>query len=313
MADRGLAGALVVDKPEGPTSHDIVARVRRGLGLRRVGHAGTLDPMASGVLVVLVGEATKLEPFVSAARKTYLATLAFGRSTDTLDRLGTVSEEAPVPGELSAELASISRSTEPLDASWAFPSIHAALGAELARTEQMPPLFSAIQVGGERSYARARRGEDFELPARPVHLEAATVVGANADASTLDVGLVTSKGYYVRAFARDVGVALGCPCHLTALRRTASGVFTEHEATSLEAPREVLVERLVSLEALAARSLASSTLTATGVDRARKGQPLEPSDFVSAPSAGAWFDAEGRLVCVGVADGDGLRSKRGFV
>ncbi|HTN87108.1 MAG TPA: tRNA pseudouridine(55) synthase TruB, partial [Sorangium sp.] len=155
-------GVLVIDKPRGPTSHDVVARLRRALGVKRIGHAGTLDPMASGVLVVLVGEATKLAPYLTAQDKRYTARVALGVGTDTLDADGDVTAAAPLPAWLDAELAALAAASGPPgDAALAAlaPRIAAALDAERARRAQTPPAYSAIKVAGQRSYALARAGQ----------------------------------------------------------------------------------------------------------------------------------------------------------
>ncbi len=318
-------GVLVVDKPEGPTSHDIVSRVRRALRTKRVGHAGTLDPMATGILVVLVGEATKLEPYLAASQKAYVAEITFGRATDTLDRLGQTIEEHPVPEWLSEELALVAASAsrlsvgkplvsecERLDALGAV-RLSRALGAELARGSQIPPRFSAIKVDGQKSYDRARRGESFELAARDVTLLATRLLNASGAAASLQVEMSVTKGYYVRSFARDLGLTLGVPSHLTALRRIGSGKLTLDSAVSPDASTDTMLERLVPLAEAARSNMESSQLTSRGVFRAERGQPLETEDFEGAPSSGAWFEA-GRLVAIGTFDGDGVgRVQRGFV
>ncbi len=318
-------GVLVVDKPEGPTSHDIVSRVRRALRTRRVGHAGTLDPMATGILVVLVGEATKLEPYLAASRKAYVAEITFGRATDTLDRLGETLEEQLVPEWLSEELdlVAVSASRRSLGgppvsecerlAALGAIRLSGALSAELARESQIPPRFSAIKVDGQKSYDRARRGESFELAARDVRLLEARLLDASGPAASLRVEMNVTKGYYVRSFARDLGLALGVPSHLTALRRIGSGKLTLDSAVSSDASSDTMLERLVPLAEAARANMESSQLTRRGVFRAERGQPLETDDFDCTPTTGAWFDA-GRLVAIGTFDGDGIgRVQRGFV
>jgi tRNA pseudouridine55 synthase len=161
---RITSGVLVVDKPRGPTSHEVVVRVRRALGVREVGHAGTLDPMATGVLVVAVGEATKLVPWLTAQDKTYEATIALGVETDTLDADGGEVRRVPAGDELRAALAS-----SPSRLALA-PILCAALSAERSRVSQVPPTFSALRQGGERAYTRARRGDHTALPPRQVNV-----------------------------------------------------------------------------------------------------------------------------------------------
>lgn len=306
-----MNGILVVDKPSGPTSHDVVNRLRRLLGTRRVGHAGTLDPMASGVLVMLVGEATKLGPFATSHDKEYVACVAFGRATSTLDALGETTHEAEVPGWLREELALAARGPLPATARLA-----EALAAELARTSQAPPAFSAIKVGGRKAYDLARAGEALELAERAVEVHTLEVVGArhDDDQTAVELRVRTAKGYYVRSLARDLGERLGVPAHLAALRRTASGPFTLADATRLDAER--LSAAVLPLAESARRCLASAELTAIGAERARMGKPLDASSFAG-PSPGdgpaAWLDPEGHLCAVGQRSDEGeYRVVRGF-
>ena len=293
-------GVLVVDKPGGMTSHDVVARVRRLLGTRRVGHAGTLDPMATGVLVVLVGKSTKLGPYLTADDKGYLAEVAFGRATDTLDAEGATTTTAAVPVWLGEEIA---QSRAPTDS----PRLAAALAAELDRTEQVPPVFSAIHVEGKRSYDRARAGEVVEHAPRPVAVRrldamAAELGAADAAEPWIRVEVDVAKGYYVRALARDLGERLGVPAHLTALRRTRSGAFRLEEAVRLDAGTLALSAALIPIAAAVARALPLGRLTAEGAVRARQGKRLGEADFTALPlvaAASAWLDPEERLVAIG--------------
>jgi len=245
----------VVDKPLGLTSHDVVARARRALGTRRVGHAGTLDPLATGVLVVLADEATKLAPFLSGAEKHYLAWVALGVDTATLDA------EGPVVAR---------RDAGHVDEA----AVRATFPAFLALREQLPPAYSAVQQGGERAYAAARRGEALDLPPRPAAYHALELLalsppgaprarallraadgwrpadagqgGADgavgltlpdplADAPVAVVRLRVAAGTYVRAFARDLGAALGVGAHLAGLVRTAAGAAVLDQAVPLAA------------------------------------------------------------------------------
>lgn len=199
-----MDGVLVVDKPAGPTSHDIVDRVRRALGTRRVGHTGTLDPFATGVLPICVGRATRLARFLSGGDKEYLATVRLGFATTTDDLTGEplgapVAFEA-TPDELSAALASL-----------------------VGSFDQVPPAFSARHVAGRRLYELARRGEAVARAATPVTVHALELVSRTAD--TVGLAVRCSPGTYVRALARDLGERLGTGAHLTALRRTRSGAF----------------------------------------------------------------------------------------
>lgn len=302
------SGVLVIDKPSGPTSHDVVARLRRALGTRRIGHAGTLDPMASGVLVVLVGEATKLAPYLTAEDKRYEARVALGAATDTLDAEGEVTATGEVPGWLVAEIAEVA-------AGGAAPRLAEVLAAEAARRAQVPPVYSAIHVGGRRSHALARAGAAVELEARPVEVRSIAIAGATADPPALALAIDVTKGYYVRSLARDLGARLGVPAHLAALRRTASGGFVIAEAAPPDAGREALGAAMLPVEEAARRSLPVATLTGAGALRAARGQPLGAGDFVAAPEGAgpsAWLDGDGRLIAVGAPAAGGFSVLRGF-
>ncbi|MFE5342110.1 tRNA pseudouridine(55) synthase TruB [Isoptericola sp. NPDC056578] len=216
-------GFLVVDKPAGWTSHDVVGRCRRLAGTRKVGHAGTLDPMATGVLVVGVGRATKLLTYVVGADKAYDATIRLGATTSTDDAEGEVVEARGV-GE-GVDDAALAREV-------------AVLTGEI---RQVPTTVSAIKVDGKRAYARARAGEDVVLEARPVtvsrfdvHATRPATTGDGVAALDVDVTVVVSSGTYVRALARDLGAALGTGGHLTALRRTRVGGYDLGTARTLE-------------------------------------------------------------------------------
>ncbi|MEH3033270.1 MAG: tRNA pseudouridine(55) synthase TruB [Aeromicrobium erythreum] len=211
------AGLVVVDKPAGWTSHDVVARTRRLAGTRKVGHAGTLDPMATGVLVLGVGRATRLLGHLQLADKEYLATIRLGESTVTDDAEGDTVATAPADG---LDRAAVEAALEPLR------------GDVL----QVPSSVSAIKVDGRRSYARVRAGEDVALAARPVTISALEVTDVRPAGERLDVDVrvACSSGTYVRAIARDLGTALGVGGHLTMLRRTRVGGITLEHASTLE-------------------------------------------------------------------------------
>jgi len=307
---------LVIDKPIGPTSHDIVARLRRVLGTRAIGHAGTLDPAATGVLVVAVGEATKLCSYLTAEMKRYRATVTFGTATTTLDAQGDVVATAPIPEVLAAELRTVTAahaaSGRGFDES-RVPAVARALEIERARREQLPPAFSAIKIAGQTAYDLARRGKDVVLAPRAVSADTIAIEGASAQTLTLE--LAVSKGYYVRSFARDLGQSLGVPAHLSALRRTASGTFTLDEALPSSASNVELEGALLSIERAAARVLPCSMLTEEGERRARMGQRLEPEHFTAPPSPGisVWLAPRGHLVAIGRREEAGTwRVERGF-
>ncbi len=287
-----IDGVYVVDKPGGLTSHDVVARLRKQLGTRAIGHAGTLDPMATGVLLLLAGEATKLSSYLTLETKSYRAEVRFGLATDTLDIDGRIEREVAVPPGSLTEAA-----------------LAGALTAERARSEQTPPVISAIQVGGERAHRLARRGEAPDLPARPVRVVRLELGAVRDDRVELEV--TASKGYYVRALARDLGERLGLPACLSALRRTESGGFTLSEALAWPvAPGAV---PLSVLEA-ARRCLPCVELSPEGAARARLGQALSPDHFVAPPASdgpSAWTHAEA-LVAVGARRDESFRVLRGF-
>ncbi|HTJ85282.1 MAG TPA: tRNA pseudouridine(55) synthase TruB [Polyangiaceae bacterium] len=318
-----MNGVLLVDKPRGPTSHDVVHALRRTLGTKRVGHAGTLDPAATGLLVVLVGEATKLEPYFSACDKAYVADVMLGRSTDTLDLEGAITGEvrldAPEHRALHDELLALEASR-----SAAAPRIRAALAHELTRTEQVPPAFSAIKVDGKRSHARARSGEQVELPARAVRVAKLGLEAVRFDGPwpILTIELDVSKGYYVRSFARDLGGLLGVPSTLAGLRRTRSGDFTLASAAAATADKDELASRLIGLVDAATALMPRVLLTEEGVLRARQGKSIRVLGDLAAPAPEAISQLRrvalvtpdgGALVAIAEIAGDSARVLRGFV
>lgn len=222
----GMHGVLVVAKPAGPTSHDVVALVRRLAATRRIGHGGTLDPFASGVLPLFLGGATRLVEYHLADDKAYRATVCFGATSATDDLDGELTPvDAPAPGRADVE---------------------AALAGFLGPQRQQPPAYSAVQVGGRRAYAMARAGEAVDLPARDVVFHALDLIewdDRDAGRPIAVVDLRCSAGTYVRALARDLGSRLGCGAYLGALVRTASGPFTIETARSLDAIRDAAASR----------------------------------------------------------------------
>ncbi len=211
------AGILVVDKPAGITSHDVVSRCRKAFNTKRVGHAGTLDPMATGVLVVGIERATKLLGLLSLTTKSYTATIRLGVATDTDDAQGQVTSRASADGVREEEIA-------------------ATIATLTGDIQQVPATVSAIKVDGRRAHELARGGEDFELAARAVTVSRFDVLDQRRGDGVidLDVEVDCSSGTYIRALARDLGAALGVGGHLTALRRTAVGPFTLEHARPLE-------------------------------------------------------------------------------
>lgn len=266
----------MVDKPRGLTSHDVVSRLRRALGTRKVGHAGTLDPMATGVLVAGIERGTKFLAHMTAATKAYRATIRLGQSTDTDDAEGEVTATAP-PARVEA-----------LDSA----AIEAGLGALRGDIMQRPSRFSAIKVDGQRAYARARAGEEVELPARPVTVSRLVVLDRRG--SDLDVEVRCSSGTYVRALARDLGAALGVGGHLTALRRTEVGPFGLNDALGLEDLAEN--PRLsLSLDEALRRCYPSLDVTEAEAAALAKGQWLEPRGLRGTHAA---VDPAGRSIAL---------------
>lgn len=233
---RELEGVLLVDKPGEHTSHDVVARLRGILHMRRIGHAGTLDPMATGLLVILVGKATRLSQYLTSLDKEYEGSVELGRITDSQDADGEVMETRPVP---------------PFDES----AVREALRGFLGDQYQTPPMYSAIKVGGVPLYKKARKGEEIEREPRFIRVMGWDLL--KLELPRFAFRLRCSKGTYVRTLAHDLGQKLGCGAHLAALRRTAAGPFRIEDALTLEAieklPRPELERRLIPAHAAAPR------------------------------------------------------------
>lgn len=228
------AGVLAVDKPEGPSSHDVVAAARRALGVRRIGHTGTLDPFASGLLLLCVGWATRLAEYLVGRSKRYEAVARLGLSTDTDDGTGTVLARSDAWRELPES------------------AVRAAFEDQRGRIEQRPPAYSAKKVAGERAYRRARRGEALAL--EPVVVEILSLDVVAVDPPFVHFGLECSSGTYVRAIARDAGERLGTGAHLVSLRRTAIGDVAVSSAVPMDAlgdPDAVAAAWRTPLDALA--------------------------------------------------------------
>lgn len=278
------SGLLNIDKPTGMTSHDVVDVVRRKLGERQVGHTGTLDPMASGVLVVAVGKATRLCRFVEATDKGYDATITLGRATNTFDAEGEETASAVV-GALDRE------------------AIDAALVALTGEIDQQVPAFSAVKIGGERLYQKARKGEVVEAPIRRVRIE--RLEATRVALPEIDVTVTCGKGTYIRSLAVQIGAALGLPAHLSRLRRTAVGAHQIADAialASLDADTPLLpVERAVAH--LPRLTLAGPVAEAVAHGRAPTFEDLAALGTPAlAPGATvAVMDDALRLLAVGVA------------
>jgi tRNA pseudouridine55 synthase len=264
-----MDGIFVIDKADGLTSHDVVARVRRLAHQKRVGHAGTLDPAATGVLPILLGQATRVAEYLSASGKAYRAVIRFGVETNTYDREGEVTRTAP-----AADIAALTLA-----------QIEATLPGFLGEQEQLPPIYSAIKRGGRPLYALARAGEDVVVEPRRVRIDALRVVAWQSPDLTLDVEC--GKGTYIRSLAHDLGQRLGPGAHLAALRRTRSGPFTLDQAITLEQLEQALAteswrDRLFAADE-ALLSWRAVILSAASEARLRNGQPLR---FDTRPPAG---------------------------
>lgn len=255
-----VPGIVVVDKPQGWTSHDVVGRMRRLAQTKKVGHAGTLDPMATGVLVLGIGKATKLLTYFVGHGKSYDGTVRLGQSTVTDDAEGTVTASVDASGVTDAQIA----------------DAVAGLSGDI---QQRPSAVSAIKIDGQRAYKRVRDGEDVELPARPVTVSRFEVLDVRRDGGLIDidVSVDVSSGTYIRALARDLGAALGVGGHLTALRRTAVGDIGLDRATSLDAlgalvdagePLPLLPLAVAAASALPTVSIGGAQATALGFGQA---------------------------------------------
>jgi len=286
------SGLVVVDKPAGLTSHDVVARVRRLAGTRKVGHAGTLDPMATGVLVVGINRATRLLGHLLLTDKSYDATLRLGASTSTDD----------ADGEITATASTEAVTDE---------AIRAGLAAMVGEIEQVPSAVSAIKVDGRRAYERVRSGEQVELAPRRVRIASLEVgrIERVGDGIEVDLSVACSSGTYIRAIARDLGAGLGVGGHLTALRRTAVGPFGLDGARTLDQLAEELT--VLDIAAAARSSFPTYELDQTQAAFVRVGRKL-PLDL---PADGpvAVFDPEGEFLALYEKGGELARPIAVFV
>lgn len=290
-----MDGVIVIDKPEGLTSHDVVAAARRLLGEKRIGHTGTLDPLATGVLPLVCGRATRLVRFLSAAEKAYEATVLFGVTTDTLDVTG---EEISRSGGMPSRDALV-----------------AALRSFEGEQMQVPPAYSAKKVAGRRAYELARRDEPVRLA--PVRVRVSRIELVECGNNRCHLSLTCSSGFYVRALVRDLGERCGTGATLEALRRTRSGDFTLDEAVDLDTlgpirdrtnpesriPNPALETVLIPMERLL-HGFPAVTVTSEGLTRVSHGQHVRPMDMTAEATLGAaeWvrlLDPGGALVGVG--------------
>lgn len=277
-----ISGVLVLDKPQGPTSHDMVAVARRALGERRIGHCGTLDPMATGVLALAVGQATRLVQFLASADKHYDAVVTFGRDTNTYDATGdTVAEspDRPTRDALVSALAGF-RGTFP----------------------QLPPAYSAKKIGGVRAYHLARRQDGATLDLKPVMVTVSQLDLLAFDGDRATLAMRVSAGFYVRSLAHDLGRALGMGATLEALRRTRAGAFGLAEAVTVEtmatSSAEALAARMIPLAHLLPE-LPSLVLTPAEAAGARRGMDLPlPAGWHEAPELSRLLDDRGDLLAL---------------
>ncbi|MBW6437957.1 tRNA pseudouridine(55) synthase TruB [Actinoplanes hulinensis] len=274
-------GLIVVDKPAGMTSHDVVARIRRLAKTRRVGHGGTLDPMATGVLIIGVNRATRLLTYVIGSEKSYAATIRLGESTVTDDAEGDVTGTA-----------STSAVTDD--------AIRAGLAAQTGEIDQVPSAVSAIKINGQRAYKRVREGESVEIPARRITVHRLDVLDIRRpeghDVIDVDIDVTCSSGTYIRAIARDLGATLGVGGHLTALRRTAVGGMTLDTAATLTELEERAPDVIgLSLAEAARRSFPQRTATEEETRILRHGGPLAAAG-IDGPYA--VFDPSGEVLAI---------------
>ncbi len=290
---RDISGWLIVDKPAGPTSTAVVNKVRWALDAKKAGHAGTLDPAATGLLAVALGEATKTIPYVTDAEKAYRFTIRWGAATNTDDADGEVIATAD---------------TRPTDQ-----EIRAALPAFTGDVLQVPPKYSAVKIDGERAYALARDDEEFEIAARPLHVTALTLTD-RPDPDHAIFEMTCGKGGYVRSIARDLGEALGCLGHVTALRRLWSGPFDLEDAIPLAA-----IEEDARTDALDARLLPVATALADlpelpcselAAARLRNGNPAEVLSSTADFGDTAWASHKGTPIAIGTYRAGSLHPAR---
>jgi tRNA pseudouridine55 synthase len=291
---RAVSGWLVIDKPAGITSTAVVNKVKWAFSAQKAGHAGTLDPDATGVLAVALGEATKTIPYVTDALKCYLFRVTFGAATDTDDASGRVIATS---------------ASRPSDA-----EIQAALAGFRGQIDQVPPQFSAVKVDGERAYDLAREGETMDLAARPLWVERLVVLG-RPDADHVDLEMICGKGGYVRSIARDLGAVLGCLGHVEWLRREWSGPFRADRGVTLEtveaeAKTDELDARLLPLE-LGLRDLPEFAATPEGAVRLRNGNPGQVLGHAEWGTEG-WASLDRLAVAVGHYRGGELHPSRVF-
>jgi tRNA pseudouridine55 synthase len=281
------AGLVIVDKPAGMTSHDVVGRCRRIFGTRRVGHAGTLDPMATGVLVIGIERATKILGLLTGASKSYAATIRLGQTTSTEDAEGELLQQVSAEHVTEAAIAT-------------------AIAGLRGDIMQVPSSVSAVKVGGQRAYRLARQGQVVELAARPVRIDRFDILALQRHGPLidLDVAVDCSSGTYIRALARDLGDALAVGGHLTALRRTRVGRFGLDQARLLDELAEK-PELSLTLDEACLQLFPHRELTAEEADAAANGRALAPAGIDGVYAA---KDADGRVIALLRDDGPKTKS-----
>ena len=292
---RDISGWLVVDKPAGPTSTAVVNKVRWALDAKKAGHAGTLDPDATGVLAVALGEATKTVPYITDALKAYEFTVTLGAATNTDDAEGEVIKTSDL---------------RPDDA-----AIKEALGQFIGDIEQVPPQFSAVKIDGERAYKRARDGEEMDLAARPLFVDSLLLID-RPDADHVTLEMICGKGGYVRSIARDLGEALGCYGHVRELRRVWSGPFEATKGLTVDQIEKIartpeLDEHLLPLEE-GLGDLPQVKATAEGATRLRNGNPGMVIAHDVEYGDECWASFDGKAVAVGRFKSGELHPSRVF-
>ncbi len=309
-----MDGVLIIDKPAGPTSHDVVARVRRATRWRKIGHTGTLDPMATGVLALVVGRATRLAQFLSGDTKVYEAEVRLGWATNTYDAEGT---PIPITGLTPCDIGAPGSETRGPLLRGAHDDLDRILERFRGTFEQTPPAFSAKKIEGVRAYALARQGLPTRAKPVPVTVHHLSCVGRTAD--TIRVRLVCSAGFYVRAFAHDLGLALGVGGHLSALRRTRCGEFDIADSVRLDVAEQegaAVTARMQPLDRLLP-AMPAAVVTQLGAVRARHGNSLRPVDFLSLPDGNPprvrVLDEQGCLLAVADRSADGTLLHPGVV
>jgi tRNA pseudouridine55 synthase len=288
-----IDGILLVDKPEGPTSHDVVAMARRALRTKRVGHTGTLDPFASGLLVLCLGSSTRLAEYLSGLPKSYSATIRLGVATTTDDSTG----ESISTGDASG----VSRE-----------ALLEALAAQVGEIDQLPPFFSAKKVDGERMYEAARRGEVVERKPSRVTITSIDLIAYDPPMAEIDVEC--GSGTYIRSIARDVGESLGVGGHLTQLRRTRVGTHDVADAVTVEQlADEAAVRRAFRPPSAAVAHLPSLVLGDAGVAALKHGRAVPHAGTVPAGGPIALLGAAGELLAIGERIGDDVQPRKVFL